>query len=195
MKQDLNDMLFLVAIPRGKLLKTSRQLQEKLNNKFQLYRDKLPPLHVTIERLNIDDEEKYVKAVNIIDSVCDLTEPFEVTVNGFSFFEPPYKSINLNVSTTDPIKRLSENLNAELLREGFTDRKFDENWHFHISLVNMVFADREWSDVEFEEAKAMMQNWKLNLTCKVEWLELWRPQFNPRLVIEDFFPLGNKVNV
>lgn len=195
MRQEFKDLLFLVALPRGKLLKTSRQLQGKLNEKYNLYRDKLPPLHVTIERLKIEDEAEYLKAVGIIDSICELTEPFEVKVDGFSFFDSPYKSINLKVSSTQSLKELSEQLNIELKKEGFTDRIFDENWEFHISLISMVFADREWSSEEFEEAKRMTKGWKLNLSFKVEWLELWRPQYNPRLVIEDFFPLRKKDNI
>ncbi len=194
-KESLEDALFLVAIPRGKLLKTSRQLQEKLNERFDLYRDKLPPLHLTIERLKIKTDLEYRKAVEIIDSVCDLTEPFEVNVDGFSFFGPPYKSINLKVSATEPIKELSQRMNEQLRFEGLTDRNFDQDWEFHISLVNMVFADREWCAEEYLEAKEIVGNWKLNLTCKVEWLELWKPQYNPRLIIEDFFPLRNKVNI
>lgn len=193
MREDLKNRLFLVAIPRGKLSKIAGQLQDKLNSRFDLYRSKLPPLHVTVESLNIVNEKDFEKAVKTIKTICENTSPFEVHVDGFSFFGLPYKSINLNVVPTSSLTNLSRELNKELKKEGLSDREFDENWKFHISLINMVFADREWDESEFQKAREIVEKWEIDLTCQVEWLELWRPQYNPRLVIEDFFPLKGQI--
>ncbi|OWZ83306.1 2'-5' RNA ligase family protein [Natranaerobius trueperi] len=185
----IENKLFLVAIPRGRLLKVAQSIQEKLNQKFNIYTSKLPPLHVTIDHISIDDKYKYDKAIKIIKKECDNKNPFELFVKGFSFFDPPYKSINLYVEKTDCLQKLSQGIHTKLKEEGLSSRPFPEEWEFHISLINTTFASREWTDEEFYKAKEIVKEWNINMKCTIEWLELWKPKYEPHLEIEDFFEL------
>ncbi len=190
MSNQLKNKLFLVAIPSGKLLYEAQSIQAKLNDKYKLYNPfHLPPLHVTIDHLSIEDEEDYYKATQIIQKICDKTPAFNLSVNGFSFFYTPHKSINLYVEKTTKLKNLAGEIHTILNREKLSNRPDYTEWEFHISLINTVFASRDWSDEEFSQALEYVKQWDLNLNCRIEWLELWKPQYKPQLIIEEFFPL------
>ena len=187
------DKLFLVAIPSGKLLSVAQSIQAKLNEKYRLYSPlNIPPLHVTIDHLLIGSEDDYNLATELIQRVCDKTPVFDLTVKGFSFFHYPHKSINLYVEKTMKLKELADEIHTLLDEAGLSTRPHYAQWEFHISLLNTVFASRTWCEEEFIEAQNYVKNWGLDLTCKIEWLELWKPKYEPQLIIEDFFPLkGN----
>ena len=191
--KNLEDKLFLVAIPRGELLSVASSIQSKLNELYDIYNSKLPPLHVTIDHLTVPDTDDYNRAVQIITEVCDKRAPFDLNVKGFSFFGPPHKSINLYVEKTTQLHDLSFEIHNKLDQEGLSSRPFYNEWEFHISLINTTFALREWTDKEFAQAKELVKEWNLNMSCTVEWLELWRPKFQPHLEIEEFFSLNGEV--
>ena len=189
----VDNKLFLVAIPRGKMLSVAQAIQTKLNEKYNIYDpNKLPPLHVTIDHITVHDEQEYSKAVKIISDICKKKAPFELTVNGFSFFETPHKSINLYVEKTQCLQDLSIGIHESLKKEGLSSRPFYHDWEFHISLINTVFSAHDWSKEVFLQAKELVQEWKVDLTCQVEWLELWKPKYQPQLEIEEFFKLSGE---
>jgi len=186
---NLEEKRFLVAIPKGKLLSVAEAIQIELNNKFSIYDSKLPPLHVTIEHIRVTRDEDLKEAANIIDGVCERHAPFELRINGFSFFGPPYKSINLHVEKTNALARISREIHKHLQQKGLSSRPFREEWEFHISLINTVFANREWTEAEFKDAKELVMKWHVNMTSQVEYLELWRPKFKPNLEVDRVFLL------
>ncbi|ACB85438.1 2'-5' RNA ligase family protein [Natranaerobius thermophilus] len=190
----MENKLFLVAIPRGRLLSVASSIQRKLNEIFDIYDEKLPPLHVTIDHLTINNQDEYDKAVQIIENICHSKPPFNLQVNGFSFFGPPHKSINLYVEKTTQLQDLSLEIHEALEQEGLSSRPIYNEWEYHISLINTTFALREWSETEFTKAKELVKEWNVNMSCKVEWLELWKPKFQPHLEIEEFFTLGKGEN-
>ncbi|MGH4051778.1 MAG: 2'-5' RNA ligase family protein [Clostridium sp.] len=161
-------------------------LQKSLCKKYNLFSsDKdLPKLHITLEVItnpNIPDLDICLKNI-----LKDYTK-FEVKLDGVVCFDPPYKSVNLNIKNQGTIYELSKSLNSILSAQGFNVRDNIENWNLHISLASTTFADREWSTTEYVTACNLAKDEKFSRTITIDVIELWKPiNNNNEMVVKKY---------
>jgi len=161
-------------------------IQKSLCKKYNLYSsdENLPKLHITLEIItnpNIDHLDISLK--NILE---DYTK-FEVELDGIICFDPPYKSVNLNIKNQGTIYELSKKINSILNSQGFRVREQIENWNLHISLANTTFADREWSTNEYAAACNLAKDENLPKSITVDVVELWKPiNNNDEMVVKKY---------
>ena len=124
----------------------------------------LPKLHITLEI--ITDPNLSIWILLLKNILVDYTE-FQVELNGVICFDPPFKSVNLNINNSGTIYELSKKINSILNSQGFNVRENIENWNLHISLANTTFADREWSDREYLAACNLAKDENFSKTITV----------------------------
>jgi 2'-5' RNA ligase len=164
-----------------------KSMQKKLCKKYNLYEsdDNLPMLHITLEI--ITNPDLLDLDVSIKHILKDYTK-FQVDINGVICFDPPFKSVNLNIKNKGTIYELSKNINTILKSQGFTVREDIENWNLHISLANTNFADREWSDNEYLSACNLAKDENFSKTVTLDAIELWKPINNKdQMVVKKYF--------
>ena len=161
-------------------------MQKTLCEKYNLYRSdtNLPKLHITLEI--ITNPNLYDLDISLKNILKDYTK-FEVELNGVICFDPPFKSVNLNINNKGTIYELSKNINSILNSQGFNVREHIENWNLHISLANTNFADREWSDSEYLAACNLAKDENFSETITVAAIELWKPiNDNDEMVVKKY---------
>jgi hypothetical protein len=157
-------------------------MQKNICKKYNLYNsyDDLPKLHITLEIItnpciqDLDDSLKHI--------LKDYTK-FQVDINGVICFDPPYKSVNLNIKNKGTIFELSKNLNSILKSQGFMVREDIESWNLHISLANTNFADREWTNNEYLSACNLAKYDNFSETIMLQSIELWKPINNKEQMV------------
>ena len=161
-------------------------MQKSLCQKYNLYNSdsNLPKLHITLEIItnpSLPDLDICLKNI-----LKDYTK-FEVELAGVICFDPPYKSVNLNIKNEGTIYELSKSINSILNSRGFKVREHIENWNLHISLANTTFADREWSTNEYISACTLAKDERLPRTITVDVVELWKPiNNNDEMVVKKY---------
>ncbi|MBU3091071.1 2'-5' RNA ligase family protein [Clostridium sp. CM028] len=165
---------YLVGLFDKVSYKYIESMQKAICEKYNLYKSdaNLPMLHVTLEIItnpNLYDLDTALK--NILKNYTK----FEVELNGVICFDPPYKSVNLNIGNEGTIYQLSKDINSILNLHGFKVRDDIETWNLHISLANTTFADREWSNSEYLAACASAKDENFSRTITVDTVELWKP--------------------
>lgn len=161
-------------------------LQKSICEKYSLYSPTtdLPKLHITLEI--ITDPDLHNLDVSLKNILLDYAE-FEVKLDGVICFDPPYKSVNLNIQNKGTVYELSKNINSILNSQGFVVREHIENWNLHISLANTNFADREWSDSEYLSACNLAKDGNFSKTIRVTSIELWKPiNNNAEMVVKNY---------
>ncbi len=149
-------------------------IQRSLCEKYNLYSTNtdLPTLHITLEV--ITDPNLCDLDISLEHILKDYTK-FEVDLNGVICFDPPYKSVNLNIKNQGTIYELSKKINSILSSQGFKVRDHIEDWNLHVSLANTNFAHREWSNTEYLDACNLVKNENFSQTITVHTVELWKP--------------------
>ena len=166
---------YLVGLFDSDSYKYVESLQKTLCKKYNLYSsiNNLPKLHITLEIITdpslLQDLDICLKNI-----LKDYTQ-FQVELNGVICFDPPFKSVNLNIDNKGIIYDLSKKINFILNSQGFIVREHIENWNLHISLANTTFADREWSSSEYLAACNLAKNENLSKIITVRSVELWKP--------------------
>lgn len=165
---------YLVGLFDKVSYKCIESMQKSLCEKYKLYTDdtNLPMLHITLEIItnpNIEDLDMTLKNI-----LKDYTK-FEVKLNDVICFDPPYKSVNLNINNEGIIYELSKKINSTLHSQGFNVREDIQNWNLHISLANTNFADREWSNGEYLSACNLAKDANFSKTITIHAVELWKP--------------------
>ncbi|MFT5872558.1 MAG: 2'-5' RNA ligase [Clostridium sp.] len=164
---------YLVGLFDKASYKHMESMQKALCKKYNLYSDdNLPMLHVTLE--TITDPNLHDLDISLENILKDYTK-FEFELNGVICFDPPYKSVNLNIKNKGTVYELSKNINSILNAQGFKVREHIENWNLHISLANTNFSNREWSDSEYISACSLANDENFSETIKVTAVELWKP--------------------
>jgi len=177
---------YLVGVFDRESYKFVESLQKTICEKYKLYKLEadLPKLHITLETIedpNLCDLDISLK--NILKNYAE----FQVDLNGVICFDPPFKSVNLNINNSGIIYELSKNINSILNSQGFNVRQHIENWNLHISLANTIFADREWSEAEYFAACNLAKDENFSKTIKVHSIELWKPiNDNDEMVIKKY---------
>ena len=165
---------YLVGLFDKVSYKHMESMQKSLCEKYNLYKTdaNLPKLHITLEI--ITNPNLYDLDVSLKNILKGYTK-FEVELNGVICFDPPYKSVNLNIENKGTIYELSKNINSILDLQCFEVREHIENWNLHISLANTNFADREWSNSEYLAACNLAKDEFFSETITVTTVELWKP--------------------
>lgn len=151
-----------------------KSMQKRICEKYNLYNsyENLPMLHITLETItnpNIDDLDISLKRI------LKKYTKFKVDINGVICFDPPFKSVNLNIKNKGTVYELSKTINSTLKSEGFIVREDIESWNLHISLASTTFADREWSDNEYLAACNLAKDEDFSDTISIGTIELWKP--------------------
>lgn len=165
---------YLVGLFDSDSYKYVESLQKILCEKYNLYSlgTELPMLHITLEI--ITDPNLCDLDISLKNILADYTQ-FQVELNGVICFDPPFKSVNININNSGTIYELSKKINSVLNSQGFNVREHIENWNIHISLANTNFADREWSDSEYVAACNLAKDENNSKTITVQSVELWKP--------------------
>ena len=179
--------LFLVARPTGRLLSLAAEVQETLNKRYKLYAGHLPPLHLTLARLQVCDAEEQGRALERTAEAARKTGPFLVEAHGYLRFGPPHLAIGAAVVGDENLFRLRADLVTHLAEQLFVLP--NDYWKPHITLVSATHG-RAWSEQEWKAAYQEVMGYALQAECLVEELELWYPQYDPSVRILAKFRLG-----
>ena len=165
---------YLVGLFDKVSYKYMESMQKVICEKYNLYTGDtaLPTLHITLEI--VTDPSLHDLDISLKNILKDYSK-FDVELNGVICFDPPYKSVNLNIKNKGTIYELSKSLNCILKSQGFNVREHIENWNLHISLANTNFADREWSKSEYLAACNLAKDENFSETITLHTVELWKP--------------------
>ncbi len=176
---------YLVALPRGEVLGWASRLQQEIAERYGIYEKPYPPVHLTLGILYPDNQADLDKAVALLNIILAKKKAFSIKVKGSSCFAPPFKSLNLSVESTPELESITREIYLRMKSNNIEANPM-EDWDFHISLVNTIFARREWTVEEFYEACYLLEIMPLNLDCKITKLQLWSPRFPPLSVIATY---------
>ncbi|MBT9176700.1 MAG: RNA 2',3'-cyclic phosphodiesterase [Firmicutes bacterium] len=179
--------LFLVARPTGRLLSLAAEVQETLNKRYKLYAGHLPPLHITLARVQFLDSEERGQALERTAEAARKTGSFLVQANGYLCFGPPHLAIGAAVVGDENLFRLRADLVTHLAEQLFVLP--NDYWKPHITLVSATHG-RPWSEQEWKAAYHEVLDYPLQAECLIEELELWYPQFDPSVRMLAKFRLG-----
>ncbi len=173
---------YLVALPENKVLSKALELQSRFSKRYKVYNPPFPSVHVTLGIIYSSDTNELEKATKLLEIVLPKYLPFQLKVIGRSCFSPPHKSLNLAVAPSQKLFQISQDIISNLRRINIKTHPMEE-WDYHISLVNTVFAEREWTEEEYLEACDILKEEDLNMSCSIKTIELWSPDFPPLKVI------------
>lgn len=115
---DFRMRYYLVALFDNDSYDEMSKLQ-KFCDKYRIYKD-IPMLHIPLEIIGNFDIEKLDK---IIMDILKPYKKFKVQGSEIICFDPPYKSVNLNIENKGYIARLARNINNKLRENGFAVRE------------------------------------------------------------------------
>lgn len=179
--------LFLVARPTGRLMSLTAEVQEALNKRYQLYTGPLPPLHLTLARVQIAATEEHAAALDRIAQAARKSGPFYAQASGYLCFGPPHLAIGAAIVGDDSLFRLRADLVTHLTEQLVVQP--NDYWKPHITLVSATHG-RAWSEPEWKAAHRMALDHVLQAECLIEELELWYPQYDPSVRMLAKFVLG-----
>ncbi|MCK4260306.1 MAG: 2'-5' RNA ligase family protein [Halanaerobiales bacterium] len=188
MSRDIYQQVFLVIIPEPPTKRIAKQIQREVNQKYNLY-EVLPELHVTLETVTITRKEEIDLLIWAIDEIARKIIPFPIKINDFACFDPPYKSVYLNVIKTEPLIHLYQQVQSRFKKLGFMVKEYPEGIHFHMTIASKTFADREWSNNEYRQACEELKSLSVESDFVFKSLELWYPDLDPERRILARFPL------
>lgn len=177
---------YLVALLDDTFYSKVEKIQRDISDRYDLYED-LPTLHMTIEI--IEDPEDLNLLCQCISSILNDFTIFTTKINGVICFAPPYKSVNLKVEKAPYILKLINRINQVLRENGFKVRENIEDWDLHISLANINFSKRIWTQEEFQEACFIASEDQYRFETKISTLQLWKPLNNKKEMIVESFSL------
>lgn len=183
--------LFIVGIVEGDLMKKAIVLQKLFAEKYQLYHNSLPNLHITLEIVE-EDENNLGKIRDAVMRVSQHIEKFTVRATGFACFPPPYKSVGLLIEKTTELTYAINTVEEYLDIYGIKSVKpFGSEFVYHLTLANTFLADRKWSEAEFFEACAMVDRVKapLSLSGTLSQIAIWHPVRDAKKMSQGTFDL------
>lgn len=173
---------YIVAIPDGIIMTELLKLQKFISRKFKMYTEPYPTLHLTVGIFN--QNQKLELAAQVLRETFDSLSTFSVRIQGKSCFKAPFLSVGVDIQS-QPLSYLAGKLEGTLLKAGFFPYSFS-HWDFHISLVSPHFADRLWSNDEFNQACEIVNRFAPEGIAHISRLELWAPDFPPLNILGQF---------
>lgn len=179
--------VFLVARPTSRLLSLAAEVQEGLNKKYGLYEGVLPPLHLTFARIAVEGELGLAQAMSRVGEAVRKNEPFSLQVSGYLRFGPPHLAVGVSVVGDDTLFKLRADLVTHIGDQLVVQP--NDYWKPHITLVSSTFG-RAWSEEEWLSAYNLALDYPMQAECLVGELELWCPEYDPRVKVVAKFRLG-----
>ncbi|MBB6215679.1 2'-5' RNA ligase [Anaerosolibacter carboniphilus] len=186
----MENLVYLVAVPKGSLLYCSQKIQQFLWDKYDLHRGELPELHLTLEAISYKDQEELQSIRKVIRDLLANIAPFEMMASGFSYIPCPYNCITIHIVKTKELKEIYQQIHEGLEKKGFQVREFSSNEIvFHISLAGI--HGRQWSEEESRRAWKDVKDFHIQNSSFVDEFQLWFPELtSDKKVIEKFWLKG-----
>jgi 2'-5' RNA ligase len=178
---------FLVARPTGRLLSLAAEVQESLSEKYNLYQGVMPPLHLTLARIQSDADMGLAETIARIGEVTRRSSPLQMQASGYLRFGPPHLAVGVSIVGDEKLFRLRTEL-VSALRDKVVVTANDY-WKPHITLASTTFG-RNWSEDEWNSAYGFALTYPIQAECTIDDLELWYPEFDPRIKIVARFRFG-----
>lgn len=178
---------FLVARPTGRLLSLAAEVQEGLSVKFDLYGGLIPPLHVTLARISSDQDLELAEVIARIAEVTRRSSPFQMQASGYLRFGAPHLAVGISVVGDEKLFRLRADL-VTALQDKLVVQPNDY-WKPHLTLASTTFG-RDWSEDEWNSAYSAALDYPMQAECLVEELELWYPEYDPKIKVVAKFRFG-----
>ena len=178
---------FLVVRPSGRLLSLAAQVQESLSERYSLYTGVMPPLHLTLARIQSDVHMGLAETIARIGEVTRRGSPLQMQASGYLRFGPPHLAVGVSVVGDEKLFKLRSDL-VDALRDKVVVTANDY-WKPHITLASTTFG-RAWSEEEWNSAYSFALKYPMQAECPVADLELWYPEFDPRIKIVAKFRFG-----
>ncbi len=185
------EQIFLMLIPEYPTLAVAKEFQEAINRRYHLY-SIVPDLHITLESIAIRDDRDVEIAKKLIREICHNVEPFPIVIDGFACFGPPYKSVHLHVTKTEPLVNFYQKIHSSLEQVGLVVREYPEGVIFHITIASSCFPGRNWSEEEYHQVCEELQQLPLESGFILNDLELWYPAVNREEKLVERFTLNEK---
>ncbi|KAF0196785.1 MAG: phosphoesterase HXTX [Bacillota bacterium] len=179
--------VFLVARPMGRLFSLAAEVQEGLNKRYKLYESVVPPIHLTFARISIEGELGLTQAVSRIGEAVRKIPPFLMQASGYLRFGPPHLAVGVSIVGDDKLFKLRAELVTHLGEQLVVQA--NDYWKPHMTLVSSTFG-RQWSEEEWMSAYKVALDYSMQDECLIEELELWYPEFDPRVRVLGKFRLG-----
>jgi len=180
--------VFLVARPQCALLRQAARLQEELNNRYRLYSEALPPLHLTVARITLTGEQSLSQVVANIKSAVNLAPSFTMKARGYLRFGAPHLAVGIAIAENEALLALRASLRQHLGAQMV--ELPGKLWRPHITLLSAAFANGNWSEALWREAFEYALTVPIDAECAVKELELWYPEYQPELNVVARFGLS-----
>ncbi|WP_129596523.1 2'-5' RNA ligase family protein [Anaerophilus nitritogenes] len=189
----MENMVFLVAIPKGPLYNCCVKIQRSLWKEYDLGKDLLPQIHLTIDGFYYKDEKEINEIQKKLERILLESSPFEIRSNGFGYIPSPHKCITLHIVKTEELKNIYSFIHKSMQENGFRVREFSpEEMIFHISLAGI--HGREWSEEEMKQAWEKVRKFQFIESSLIDHLELWYPNLNPKKRLIKKLKIGQTIN-
>lgn len=118
-------------------------------------------------------------------------KPVNLRIQGASCFGSPYKSVNFHINKCPELTALSKFIIDTAVSCGMSNGNDNVpyEWQYHISVANPAFADRTWTDGEYEQAGTLLKDQNFNRLFTLNHIEIWYPTKKDYL-IRKFFLRG-----
>ncbi len=175
----MEKQVFLVIIPEHPTYELAKQIQKEVNQKYRLYQV-LPELHVTLETITVKTEEEIDLIIRLIQENIYNFKPFLIKINGFACFDPPFKSVYLNVVKTDSLIQFYNQIHSCFKEFGLEVKEYPDGIQFHMTIASRILADREWSSDEYQQACQELKSFSVKSDFIFKSLELWNLDLDPK---------------
>lgn len=179
--------MFLVARPTGRLMSLTAEVQEALNRRFYIYDGPLPPLHLTFARISAQGDMELASAISRVGEAVRKSLGFYIQASGYIRFGPPHLAVGVSVVGDEKLFKLRAELVNHLAEQLVVLP--NDYWKPHITLVSATFG-RAWSEEEWLSAYNVALDYPMQAECLVEELELWYPEYDPRVKVMAKFKPG-----
>jgi len=175
----MDNELFLILRPEGKVLQFSRKVQREISSHYNIYYDGLyPEIHITLDK--IDKEIELDKTKEIIHGVCKRFRPVQIMINEFDcylHFENNF--LVLQVEKTESLLNFSRTLHKKLMEADISLIKNYQNWKFHITIISNFFAKNPLGDQKFQDLCDFFSGVNFPCVSEARFIELWRFTVDP----------------
>ncbi len=173
---------YLVAIPEGAIVEDMLRLQKYISEKFRMYDDPFPSLHLTVGIIESGTDIR--RTFPLLEQITDKHLPLIAHIKGQRCFNKPFFTVGLAAESVQ-IAYLAGEVEGKLSLAGFNLRSFAQ-WHFHISLISPLYSKRLWNEHEFREACQIIAANAPDAPCIIKRIELWDPEFPPLNILARF---------
>ncbi|WZL71616.1 2'-5' RNA ligase family protein [Clostridiaceae bacterium 35-E11] len=176
----MDNMVFLVAVPKGALYYCCEKIQQLIWTKYDLGNHTLPEIHLTIDAFYYKNKKELENIKSTLFEILSKIEPFEIRANGFGYIPDPHNCLTLHIVKTKELKDVYTLIHTSMENKGFQVRAFSpEEIVFHISLAGT--HGRTWSQEESLDAWNEIKEFKLREISFIDEFELWYPELDPNV--------------